>query len=268
MGDFTDPVENSVLDHALGVTVYNRPSNLFLGLCTSQPVDADTGSLIDELSGGAYARQAIDSWNAATGRMITNETAIAFPAVTAATLGIAKYFVVLDTSVLATGGIIAFGQIDPEKTMTSGNTYSFAAGDIDMSFNVGGVADYLANKLLDHVFKDDSFTAPNTYFLAMAGATIDDYDTGSTLDELITNSGDRSEISDGFETASGGLSANLGSIQLLSRPTTWGTVAAYAVLDAATAGNLLFHGTFATIFNVDASDGVNVGTGKINFSLD
>ena len=102
----------------------------------------------------------------------------------------------------------------------------------------------------------------------MSGATRDDYDICSDFGELATNSGDRPEISSGVETASGGLSANLASIQILSSPTTWGTVAAYANLDAIKVGNLLFHGTFTTVFDIEASDRVNVGTGKINFSLD
>ena len=103
MGDFVNNIENKVLDHALGVAAYSRPSNLFIGLCTALPLDTYIGAgSLSELSGGAYARQSIDDWNAATGRVISNATAIAFPSVTVATLGIAKYFAILDTAVFAT----------------------------------------------------------------------------------------------------------------------------------------------------------------------
>lgn len=76
--------------NAFRATAYAAPASVYVGLFTTAPTDAGTGGT--EVSGGAYARQAIAAgtggaaaWNAPSGtpRQISNVNTITFPTPTA-----------------------------------------------------------------------------------------------------------------------------------------------------------------------------------------
>ena len=266
MGDFADAVENELLDHVLGNGTYTRPTNLYVALCETMPVDTDTGGTIDEVSGGGYTRMPLDLWSAATGRMISNSSSIIFPAVTNNTIGVINSFAILDAATLSTGNMIAYGEISPDRQFLNGKTYGFDIGDVDVSFNVGGVSDYLANELLDHVFKNDVFTPPANYYQALAVGAIVDADTGSTITEP-SGSYERKEYTGGFATAIGGLSDNSTNFNFVTSTTAWGTILAFPLCDAVTAGNLLFTGAFNTAFVIEEGKIPNIAKGILNYSM-
>ena len=51
-------LENKVIDHFLGTSSTSAPSNVYMGLFTSNPTDANSGT---EVSGNGYSRQDIKS---------------------------------------------------------------------------------------------------------------------------------------------------------------------------------------------------------------
>lgn len=134
MGSFSDYAENKVLDHIVGKTGFTMPAAVYVALLTATPTDASTGSTITEPSGGAYARKltAGADWNAAAAGAIANANAITFAQATG-DWGAITHFALVDAATL--GNMLAWGALTTSKAITTGDTASFAAGDIDVALD-------------------------------------------------------------------------------------------------------------------------------------
>ena len=128
---FSDYWEDATLNHLFGKAVYTAPT-IYVGLSTTQPSEDGTG--VTEPSAGGYARvaTAATDWNAASGGQITNATDIVFPQATA-DWGTVSYIVLYDA---ATGGnLLAYAALTTAKTVQSGDTAQFSAGDITVTLD-------------------------------------------------------------------------------------------------------------------------------------
>jgi hypothetical protein len=56
MAEFTDYLENKIIDHMLRNQAYTPPSTVYVALFTTATGDDGSGT---EVSGGSYARQAV-----------------------------------------------------------------------------------------------------------------------------------------------------------------------------------------------------------------
>ena len=132
---FTDFLENELLDHVFAAAAFVAPVTTFIGLSTTTP--ADDGTNITEPPGGAaYARVAktnnLTNWPAAVAGLKENGTTVDFAAATGA-WGTVTHFFVADA--LSGGNILASGVLTTPKTIDSGDTASFAVGDIDITLD-------------------------------------------------------------------------------------------------------------------------------------
>lgn len=125
MSDFSDYLENKILDHVFRNTAYTPPTAVYLGLYTAAPSDAGGGT---EVSGGGYARQAI-TFGAASGGAISNTAAVQFTA-SGGSYGTVTHVGVFDAS--SAGNMLAWKAITP-IVMGSGAILTFAIGDIDVT---------------------------------------------------------------------------------------------------------------------------------------
>ena len=138
MGSFSDYLEKELLDHILGGADYPRPATVYIGLWTSALDDASTGSTANEVSGGSYVRKSVTNnttnWPAASGTTATksNGTAITFVTATGG-WGTVTYFAILDAA--SAGNILGWGQLTVSKAIASGDTASFAIGDLDVTLD-------------------------------------------------------------------------------------------------------------------------------------
>ena len=131
MGSFADYWENEILDHIFGKGSYTPPT-IYVGLSTADPTDDASG--LAEPSGNAYARVATvgGDWNVASGGVIANANDITFPEATGS-WGTITHFALFDA---ATGGnMLAHGALSTSKTIDSGDTGTFAAGDLDVTLD-------------------------------------------------------------------------------------------------------------------------------------
>ncbi len=78
MAEMSNYLENALINAVLRNTSYTSPATVYLGLYTTDPTDADTGT---EVSGNAYARQSI-TFGAPSNGVTTNTAAIEFPQAT------------------------------------------------------------------------------------------------------------------------------------------------------------------------------------------
>lgn len=123
-------LELKLLDHALGTASFTAPSNVYLGLFTSDPTDANSGT---EVSGAAtaYARQTITFDAAASGSAASAAT-VTFSAATL-NWGTITHIGIYDAS---TGGNLLFhGAVTTSKTIESGDTFQVSAGNLTISLD-------------------------------------------------------------------------------------------------------------------------------------
>jgi len=266
MGALSNYSENKALDHVLKNTAFTRPASLFLGVCTANPADTGTGGTITEPSGDGYTRMSCNDWNAAASRATSISTVITFPTATGI-WGNMAYFAILDTSVLSTGNLIGYGAISPAKTIVTNDVLVFDHGDVDVSFNAGGASDYLANAMLDHIFKGDAFSQPTNEYIALTIATILDADTGTTISEPGENYA--RILHNTWHIAAAGASSNSGTV-IFDKATggTWGTITDIAICTALVTGQVLLHGAATISKEILISDIAKFTDGEIDLTAD
>jgi hypothetical protein len=132
----------------------------------------------------------------------------------------------------------------------------------------GSLSDYLEKKLQDHVFGNTAYSAPATVYLALLtdsntaaqrdAGTVTEVSGGSYARVAVTNN------TTNFPNASGITALkNLHVSFAFPAPTAnWGTVTAFAIYDASTAGNLLCWGDLTT------PRVINNGDGAPSFAID
>ena len=126
MAEFSDFLENKIIDHLLRNQAYTPPATVYVALYTSDPTDADTGT---EVSGGSYARQAA-GLSAASGGASSNAADITFPTATA-DWGTITHVGLRDA--LTGGNLLMHSPLDASKTVNNGDTFKINAGDLDVT---------------------------------------------------------------------------------------------------------------------------------------
>lgn len=129
MGSFGDYWEDEVLDHLFGKGSYTPPT-IYVALSTADPTDDGSGA--SEPSGSGYARveTAGADWDASSGGATANANAITFPEASGS-WGTVTHFALYDAA--TDGNMLAHGALTASKTISSGETPRFAAGDLDVS---------------------------------------------------------------------------------------------------------------------------------------
>lgn len=128
MASFTDYTENKVLDHVVGKTAFTMPA-IWVALFTAAPSDTGGGT---EVTGGSYARKATagTDWAAASAGATSNATTLTFVTPTAS-WGTVTHFALMDAATV--GNMIAWAPLTTSQAIGSGNTVSFAIGDLDVT---------------------------------------------------------------------------------------------------------------------------------------
>ncbi len=127
MAGKTDYRENKVLDHVLATAAYTAPSAVYVALFTADPTD--TGDTTNEISAGGYARTQA-TFRAASGGSASNSADVTFPQATA-DWGTITHFAIMDAA--TAGNMLYSGALTASKTVTNGDTFKFAAGDLTVT---------------------------------------------------------------------------------------------------------------------------------------
>jgi len=132
MAAFSDYLENKVLDHIFKFAVYTPETDLFVALCTSTPDDANTTAPAGELSGGGYLRVQCNTWDQAAAGATENTQTVTFPQATA-DLGTVTHFAICNA--ITVGAMLGSGALSSPRVISSGDTASFATGDLDVTLD-------------------------------------------------------------------------------------------------------------------------------------
>lgn len=272
---FTDHAENAIADMMRGQGL-TLPDSWWIGLIGS--VSSEASPL--ELAGVDYARQevvrSLTTWagtqgagttvaSSGTSHASSNNDLIDFGNAGAGGWGTAEYVGLYDA---ATGGNCwAYVPITP-MVIGSGDPVSFAAGDIAMTLALtGGMSNYLANKLIDLLLRDQAYAWPATAYVAYtltvptnaaAGAEpLGGYSRvaiASSLTAWLSTQGDTAP-----STGVSGMISNASAVVFPVPTADQGDAQGWMLMDAAVAGNHLAYGELLDSNEDPAAFTINAG---------
>ena len=126
MAEFSDFLENALINAVLRNTTYTSPATVYVSLYTTDPTDADTGT---EVSGGSYARTAV-TMGAPSNGVSTNSADVTFPTATAS-WGTVTHIGIHDA--LTSGNLLFHTPLDTSKTIDSGDIFKIASGNLSVT---------------------------------------------------------------------------------------------------------------------------------------
>ena len=234
MGSFSDLLENEIMDHIFENGAWTPGATVEVSLWVGDPTD--TGVAGAEAAYTNYARAAI-TFDAAASRLINQTAQVDFPQCGATPqAGITHYGLHLPSA----GAMLASGSLSSTVGVVNGNTPSIAAGQIDVSFSSTNMSTYLAEAILNFVFRNQAFTGPSIW-CALMDATATVASTGATISEPVGQNYSRLDFADWSAAALGAVQNNT-DMTFATPSGSWGTIVATALVDNATtgAGNMLW----------------------------
>jgi hypothetical protein len=126
MAEMSNYLENAVINAVLRNTSYTSPTTVYVGLFTSDPTDAGSGT---EVSGGSYARVAV-TFGAPSNGVSTNSAAVEFPQCTA-DWGTVAFIGIHDA--LTSGNLLFHTALDVSKAIATGDIFKIASSNLSVT---------------------------------------------------------------------------------------------------------------------------------------
>jgi hypothetical protein len=126
MSAMSNYLELEVLDHILSVGAYSMPADIYLGLSVASMAEDASGT---ELSGNAYARQAI-TFAAASGGSSASNATVTFPTATGS-WGTVAYWSIWDAA--SSGNMMLHGAFSASKVIGTGDILRVNSGDVTVT---------------------------------------------------------------------------------------------------------------------------------------
>lgn len=128
MAEMSNYLENALINATLRNTSYTSPSTVYVGLFTTDPTDAGTGT---EVTGGSYARQSV-TFAAPSNGVSASNAAVEFPQATAS-WGTITHIGILDA--LTSGNLLYHTALDVSKTIDNGDIFKIASGSLTVTLS-------------------------------------------------------------------------------------------------------------------------------------
>ena len=259
MSKMTDYAENKLVDFMRGQTL-TLPANWYFALGNAAD---DTG--FTEVTGTSYSRtsvarsltnfsgtQGAGTTTASTGtsHQTRNNVAITTPTAGAGGWTAATFIGLYDAS--SGGNCWFYGPLGSSVTVASGNAYTLAISAALFELGLsGGMTDYLSNKLIDLIWRAQTFTWPSNTYVRLVTTTPSNaaggvevsggaYARVTLASSLAALSGTQSAGSTAASSGTGGRTSNNATLTFPTPTANWGTVTPLETLDASTSGNRLF----------------------------
>jgi hypothetical protein len=128
MAEFTNYLEDKLLDHVLNNTSFTSPTTVYVGLFTTAPTDSTAGT---EVSGGSYARQVLSVSTASAG-VVTSDADVTFPQATASWGTIVALGV---HDALSSGNLLMYTDLTTSKTIDEGDILKVSSGSLTVTLD-------------------------------------------------------------------------------------------------------------------------------------
>ena len=129
---------------------------------------------------------------------------------------------------------------------------------------MAGFSDYLEDKVLDHVFGGNAYTAPSTLYVALY--TVAPSDTGGGT-EVSGGAYARQTATFTVSGTNPTTATNSAAIEYPTATANYGTVVACGVFDAASSGNLLAYANLTNSNTVESGDIFRFTSGDLDITL-
>lgn len=126
MANFSNYLENALINATLRNTSYTSPTTVYVALYSTDPTDADTGT---EISGGSYARTAV-TFGAPSNGVSTNNADVTFPTATGS-WGTVTHVGIRDAS--TSGNLLYHSSLTTSKTVSSGDVFKISSGNLSVT---------------------------------------------------------------------------------------------------------------------------------------
>lgn len=126
MAALSNYLENALINATLRNTSYTSPSTVYVGLFTTDPTDAGSGT---EVSGGSYARESTTFAAPSNGSSSTNAD-VQFVQATA-NWGTITHFGIFDAS--TSGNLLYHGALTVSKTIDTGDVFKISSGNLTVT---------------------------------------------------------------------------------------------------------------------------------------
>lgn len=263
MTQFTNYGENRLIDKLRGTEpTYAAPWYIALGSA------ADDGTFT-ELTGANLARKAITRSlanfagtqapgstiaSSGTSHTTSNNIDIQYAAATGDLAAPATHIGFFDA--ISGGNCWIWAPLSSPVTVNSGDAPNLAAGSVVLSLGItGGCTDYLANKLIDEIFRGQAYAWPATNYVALFTAAPTNAGGGTELSgggyarvalasTMAALSGTQAPGSTAASSGTSGRTSNNASL-IFPDPTADSTIVAGGLFDASSSGHLLFWKAFS-----------------------
>jgi hypothetical protein len=126
MAEMSNYLENALINATLRNTSYTSPTTVYVGLYTSDPTDANTGT---EVSGGSYARTSV-TFGAPSNGASTNNAAVEFPQATGS-WGTVGWIGIHDAA--TSGNLLYHTALDTSKVIETGDIFKISTGNLSVT---------------------------------------------------------------------------------------------------------------------------------------
>lgn len=127
---------------------------------------------------------------------------------------------------------------------------------------MAAMSDYLENAIINATLRGQAFTPPSTVYLALYTSDPTDAKTGTEV-----SGGAYARQSIPFSAPTNGTASSSADVLFPVATAGWGTVTHIGILDAATGGNLLYHGQLTNNKTIAIDDQLKIAAGDITVSL-
>lgn len=127
---------------------------------------------------------------------------------------------------------------------------------------MAAMSDYLENAILNATLRGQAWTPPATVYLALYTSDPTDTKTGT---EVTGGAYARQTIA--FNAPLNGAASSTADVLYPIATAGWGTVTHIGIFDAATGGNLLYHGPLTNTKTIATDDQLKLAAGDITVSL-
>lgn len=132
-------LEEQILTHIFRNSSYSKPSEIAVALCTSTPLDSNTGVTIEEVpNSNSYARVNLDTsdsnWSAITSGSTNNSLSIIFPQASG-NWGVITSMAILDSSTWGEGNVLFYGDLNEQVEINNNNIFAIDVNTLIITLN-------------------------------------------------------------------------------------------------------------------------------------
>lgn len=129
---------------------------------------------------------------------------------------------------------------------------------------MAALSDYAEKLILDWMMTTGSATRPTNWYVALYTAAPSDAGGGT---EVSGSGYARESVVFAAATSGTGTTSNTGIVSFTASGGSWGSVTHIGIHDAASAGNLLWHGSLAAAKTVNDGDSLEFAVGNIDLTV-